>query len=152
MKFDVITKSAVRRKMINALVPELLELLHIANVKGHVTVMTRPNMRKELDCAAHVVEVEKNIFLCQIDSGINLEATSNALSHEFVHVKQYVRKQLVITRKANSEISTIFWRGKKMPSNLEYTDRPWEQEALSKELLLSHKAINAVNKKPLDNK
>lgn len=47
----------------------------------------------------------------------------SVLAHEMVHVKQYVKNELV-----DFHSSLVLWNGKLMPSDM-YWDAPWEIEA-----------------------
>ena len=60
-------------------------------------------------------------FLVELNPHIGARDILETLAHEMVHVKQYVYGE---TNEAMTR-----WRGKKVNSNIDYWDEPWEVEA-----------------------
>ncbi len=77
----------------------------------------------------------KKQVLITISSKIPLRNQLAVLAHEMVHVKQFVRGELV-------ELQDHCYQWKGMPGqnihSLDYLDRPWEKEALK----MQHKLVN----------
>lgn len=70
-------------------------------------------------------------FIITIDSKCNLKTFALSLTHELVHVKQYAKKQLFSSHKAQ----IIYWQGDKVDeSTTNYWELPWEIEAYGRQL------------------
>ena len=63
------------------------------------------------------------------------------LAHEMVHVKQFVRKEMVIN--VTPKRSTYYWKGKRVVAD--YYNQPWEIEAWKKERLLATRIYAIFN-------
>lgn len=89
------------------------------------------------DLNAHIRESQGDYFLF-------IEPTSKSqsitiISHELIHLQQYH------TQKLYYEYGVVYWEGQ--PYSLDetiYTQRPWEEEAFSKEKDLSQKISNIL--------
>lgn len=73
-------------------------------------------------------EVEK-VFELELNS--RKDTIYRTLAHEFVHIKQYIRKELI-----DLDNGEVIWNGEKFQAlnNDSYWDAPWEIEAYGKEL------------------
>jgi hypothetical protein len=60
-------------------------------------------------------------FIIEVNRQLDTTDKLKTLAHEMVHVKQYSLGYL--------NESMTRWRGKKIPQNLEYENKPWEIEA-----------------------
>ena len=74
--------------------------------------------------------VNKREFVIEIDSNLKGEDFITALTHEMVHVKQYVMK----------ELKDSYWKGEYFDGP--YTDAPWEIEAYELEQTLLEGFLN----------
>ncbi len=62
------------------------------------------------------------------------------IAHEMVHVKQFVKGELIITKEGEA-----IWKGKNLGQwdAIEYRERPWEKEAYAKQQGLRDKFVEA---------
>ena len=71
-------------------------------------------------------------FNIEIHPGLGARGILQTLSHEMVHVKQYINGE------TNDDLS--HWRGKKIDSDtVDYWEHPWEIDAHGREVGLVHK-------------
>jgi len=75
-------------------------------------------------------------YIVRVDSKLSAKDFVETILHEMVHVKQYVRKELV-----QHSIKHQLWKGGQIPSETKYEERPWEIEAFSLEKDLSESFI-----------
>ena len=69
--------------------------------------------------------VNQNEYELEIDRTLTLRKLLTTVAHEMVHVKQYVRRELV---------GDYTWQGKTInPKRCDYWDQPWEIEAHGRE-------------------
>lgn len=58
-----------------------------------------------------------------INNELELQDAMIALTHEMIHVQQYMKGLL------KEDGSKMYWRGKYVPDNTNYYNRPWEKHA-----------------------
>ena len=63
-----------------------------------------------------------------INNELELQDAMIALTHEMIHVQQYMKGLL------KEDGSKMYWRGKYIPDNTNYFNRPWEKHARRNEL------------------
>ena len=70
---------------------------------------------------------------------VNREESITIISHELIHLKQYLTKELVYSN------GIVYWYKKELTLNdIGYGDRPWETDAFKKEPELSNKIKSAI--------
>lgn len=77
------------------------------------------------EVTGHNVRGKPREFTIQIRKNKSKRYMMMTLAHEFVHLKQYAMGEL--------DESMNVWKGKRMPSSMDYWDTPWEIEAHGRE-------------------
>ncbi len=89
------------------------------------------------DLKAHIRYHDGNFYL-YTDSYGHKESI-RVISHEIIHIKQYLSKDLVF------ENGIVYWRGDVFDlQSSDYETRPWENEAFSEEGPLNNKISNIL--------
>jgi hypothetical protein len=122
-----------------------LHELGIKNIEITVDVVPETSQKKFEQqggekLVAHLREYLGNYFLFIIPNDRNTQI--NVIAHELIHLKQYEEKDLIY------ENNVLTWKGVQydLYQNL-YNDRPWEDDAYSKELELETKIKNVLYSK-----
>lgn len=74
------------------------------------------------------------VCIVLIDADISKHIAIQTIAHEMVHVKQYFDGRLSWDKKGLQ-----LWEGKHVSAELKYTEKPWEIEAMKKEVFLMYK-------------
>jgi hypothetical protein len=77
-------------------------------------------------------------YVIRLDDSESIETILVTLAHEFIHLKQYDRKELRFYSKKDD---CARWKGQ-LYKNYDYDTAPWEVEASEKELTLYNDFIN----------
>lgn len=89
-------------------------------------------------------ELNPRDFVVRIHKGMQKENLATLIMHELVHVKQYLRKELVFKFDEHSLSYKIYFKGKNI-TNVKYYDQPHEKEAYRLEEKLYDEYINFIN-------
>ena len=63
-------------------------------------------------------------FQIEISKDLNLTDFIRCILHEFVHLKQFVNREMI-----EMETGKTRWKGKTISKKVTYKDQPWEKEA-----------------------
>ena len=89
---------------------------------------------------AHILGRDRQYIIFLDDMG--RDESINVLSHELIHLRQYVTKKLVLHK------NEVVWDGEIISeyrvSELKYDDRPWEIEAFAEQRQLENKIRNIL--------
>lgn len=108
-----------------------LSMLLPARIARHITldVEFMGKLDKDADgyceVTGHNVRGKPREFTIQIRKNKSKRYMMMTLAHEFVHLKQYAIGEL--------DENMNVWKGKRMPSSMDYWDTPWEIEAHGRE-------------------
>lgn len=133
MEYIINCRSAERQNLIAVSAKFLAQQLKIDRARWTLEIVTKRGLKKNEGMKGAVMHVGPTYMLMELDSQMPLEELFNTLAHEMVHVKQFVRKEVVI--KATKVRSSYYWKGKKVVTG--YYNQPWEIEAWRKERLLA---------------
>ena len=101
-------------------------------------------LKEDLEPAKAMIHQESNdVFFLAISQELldNEEELIETICHECVHIKQYLRKELLELGR-----DTHRWKGKLVNSKeVEYYDLPWEKEAYKMEIELAEKVKSIKN-------
>ena len=104
--------------------------LNEANIHNVVIILenmkSQPKSTSEnLVLDAYVLEERDNVFYISI-SDLNRYKSISALSHEIIHIQQYISQRLQVNRDGS-----VIWENGTInnANDIEYMDRPWELEA-----------------------
>jgi hypothetical protein len=101
-------------------------------IKVVVGLVERESMYGE----CHHLTTKPSKFVVRINAGMTNYETVSTLAHEFVHIRQFDRKQLVFG------LTSTTWKGTAYDnSEFSYDEMPWEIEANSLEDKLAWKFI-----------
>lgn len=94
------------------------------------------------DAQGRAIDTEHGEYLVFLSPKLKTSELIQTLAHEMVHIKQYAKGQL---RVKNLGVS---WRGKmyKYSEDRGYHTRPWEIEAMKREVLIHYQAQSLVSK------
>jgi len=131
MEFLVETRSAKKRKFIEAILPSMIQQLKLENSKKVLLV----RVAKECDGQGMTMPLDGlDAYVVVVQPGNYIDMGST-LAHEMVHVRQMAKGILKIENGIN------YWRGKKYSKKTRYLDMPWEKDAFSKQELIFRRAI-----------
>lgn len=66
--------------------------------------------------------VEDRLYVVEVEKGLKLKEFVRTICHEFVHVKQFVKKEMVMSDK-------VRWKNTSYGYGTAYSRMPWEKEA-----------------------
>lgn len=113
--------------------------LGIDNVDCHVNIVFTHMLTELFFVHAEVNNINERRINILIDAKMKgNDMGLSTMAHEMVHVKQYIRKELGLTKNGEH----ITWNGKKVNSSLKYYETPWEMEAMQKEVIMKYKYID----------
>ena len=103
---------------------------HLLPDIGYQIVITFRKFDEEDDSPAQGFHLsfDKDMHEITIDNTLELQDAMIALTHEMIHVQQYMKGLL------KEDKADMYWRGKHIPNNTPYFDRPWEKHARRNEL------------------
>lgn len=85
--------------------------------------------------------LEESIYGIALHRHPSIMLTLQHLAHEWVHIKQLHNGELMVRRHRGK--SQIFWKGEDL-THLPYHQRPWEIEAMQKEVVLTFQLIGKI--------
>jgi hypothetical protein len=142
MNLEIHTKSAEKRRLLEALGKIYAKMLKINNRTGNVFISTKRDVRSGHDADGLTLGLEKDIFIF-IQSTLGFADTARVLAHEMVHAKQYLLGQ--IKHQEHRGRYYTYWMGK--INKNDYLNQPWEVAAYSQESILMHKAIKTLSQR-----
>ena len=141
MDIKVNTRSAGKRELITVAAMFLAKQLKIDRSRWTLEIQTMRGLAKNDNMRGAVIRMGPKYVLMMIDSQLDIDNLFNTLSHEMVHVKQFVRKEMVIN--VTPKRSTYYWKGQRVVAD--YYNQPWEIEAWKKERLLATRIYAIFN-------
>lgn len=139
MEIKIVSRSKVRKLTIDLATKFLRKELKLENSTYVLTIYTMSGMRKHEGYNGAVAQTNDREITMMVDSRLAEAELIQCVSHEMVHVKQIAKGQLTIDSRNNQ-----LWLGQRV--NKVYHERPWEQEAFSRERLLAARALNFCEK------
>lgn len=141
MRVEVATRSASRKAFIASTAQVYIDSLKLAESKYKVNIVSVPGLVKNhrINGSVHL-SGDKELTM-QLDSRLGIIALCQTMAHEFVHIKQHAKGQLVHRVKRSGK-SEFVWRGKIHQNDM--FDAPWEIEAYSRERLLSNEILKVM--------
>jgi hypothetical protein len=137
MEFKVETNDAHLDTYITALLPSFFKQLGLENSTRFVYITIDHETEEDGSTyRIHLPEDEIDGFVVTLNGKKDLIHTTKALAHELVHVRQYAKGYL-----KEVECGVYSWCGKVFPKETPYLDRPWEIDALSREEILTRRAL-----------
>lgn len=137
MKFLVHSESKGGKRVRNALAfaEQYSNLLKIQDFEHTCTIIVRDNFKN----AGQLFYEGDHSFLV-LKAG-QVSVMMQTLAHEMVHLKQFLRGELKHTKNGG-----LNWKGKKFsPEKMgAWINRPWEIEAMQKEVVLHYYAMENV--------
>lgn len=135
MEITVLVKNAERRDLLLGACNFFARRLKIRRAPYGLIVLPVPGLHKKYEYDALIAEVEPRLLMMVLDTSQKLGNQLQAVAHEFVHAQQIIKGTLVFdTWKKDS---ALFWKGENL-THLPHHERPWEIEAMSKEVVLMH--------------
>ena len=118
-------------------------------IRVKLRFVKKPDIGYEDDCA-NVEWMDNNrqprrfVISIYMPERVNLKNVISALAHEMVHIKQFVKNELIDLPSTNFRI-TVFKNKKYNISRVSYYDQPWEIEAYGRERSLTREYLERVN-------
>ena len=134
MEIKVVSRSKVRKVTISLAAKFLRKELKLENSTYVLTIHTMSGLRKHEGYNGVVAQTGEREITMMVDSRLGEGDLIQCIAHEMVHVKQIAKGQLTIDKRNNQ-----LWLGQRV--NTVYHERPWEQEAFSRERLLASRAL-----------
>ena len=127
----MIVKVSGGSKLQRELVKEIAQFMHKKLTPRHKSIEVAVSIRKLIDeegvigyCEA-IENCRPREFKIQVDRSINMNDFIKTVIHEFIHLKQYVKGELVDTTRG---CASIKWLGKDH-TRTPYSKQPWELQA-----------------------
>jgi hypothetical protein len=139
MEIKIVSRSTRRKITIDLTTQFLRKELKLENSKFALTINTISGLRKEHGFNGMVAHTGERDITMIVDSRLGEGDLIQCIAHEMVHVKQIAKGQLTIDKRNNQ-----LWLGQRV--NTVYHERPWEQEAFSRERLLAARALAFAEK------
>lgn len=139
MEIEIVSRSKVRKVTIDLVTSFLRKELKLENSTYVLKIYTMSGLRKNEGYNGAVAQTDKREIVMAIDSRLSEGDLIQCVAHEMVHVKQIAKGQLTIDKFARQR-----WLGQRV--NTVYHERPWEQEAFSRERLLAARALDFCEK------
>lgn len=133
MQYEVVGRSAKKRKFLEAIMPSLIRQLKLESSKSSVLITM------ESDCTDAGLTVPMpgaNMYFVVLNSKPSIVNLGITLAHEMVHVAQMAKGTL-----KGGPRGSQYWSGKRYSKNTDYLDRPWELQAFAKQELLLRRAL-----------
>jgi hypothetical protein len=143
MEVNVIGRHSGKCSFVKESVIFLAKQLKIKKNNFNLTVKLHKGVRKELGAQGVAYKMDDREYVVVIDTSLSTEQVIRVLSHEMVHVKQFVRGQYRTELKRGKMLH--YWQGKRYSYD-NYYGAPWEIDAASKEGLLAFKLTGAWDK------
>lgn len=94
------------------------------------TIDITVEFKKNLDAYGYCMQEDDRVYTLTLKKGMGLFDLISTITHEMIHLKQYVKKEL------RDENGNTMWK-KKAYNNVDYFDAPWEKEAYKLEKKLA---------------
>jgi hypothetical protein len=133
MKIDIVTRSVKRRLTIDLATRFLRKELKLEKSTYALTIYNSPGLRKREGFNGICSKMGERELTIIVDGGLDENELIQCLAHEMVHAKQIAKGQLQLDNKQRQT-----WLGQRVSK--EYHERPWEQEAFSRERILAFRA------------
>jgi hypothetical protein len=133
MKINIVTRSVKRRLTIDLATRFLRKELKLEKSKYTLTIYNSPGLRKREGFNGICSKMGERELTIIVDGGLDENELIQCLAHEMVHAKQIAKGQLQLDNKQRQT-----WLGQRVSK--EYHERPWEQEAFSRERILAFRA------------
>lgn len=144
MEINVECRSEDSRDFIDSCARFYAKELNLKNSRFTVTIHSTYNLRKNRNSNGEVFQSGPNTIYMALDSRLTMSQLLITLAHEMVHVKQIAKGQYKGRLARNGRLLSC-WMGKAIRT--EYTKRPWEIEAFSRQEDLVVKLLQFVSKK-----
>jgi hypothetical protein len=141
MDIEIHTKSAEKRRFLEAFAKVYAKLLNIETRKGAIIIATKRDVRSEHEAEGLTLGVDKDIFIF-LQSDLGPGDMARVLAHEMVHAKQHLLGQ--IKHKVKRGRTQTYWMGRLNKND--YLNQPWEVAAYRQESMLMHRAIQIITK------
>ena len=141
MEFEVMVTNKKRRELLHGACNFFARRLHIRHKPYGMILMPVADLHKRSEIEGMIAEPEPRVFVLAFDSSKSLGSQLQCLAHEFVHARQLISGKLVQDRQQNE--SALFWNGEDL-THLPHHKRPWEIEAMSKEVVLTHQFVGKM--------
>ena len=116
--------------------------------KVSVTIILVNNLHKKENIQGDVIYEDcgsrPRDFTIRLHKGMDEAELATLIFHEFVHIKQYIRKELVLKYDSKLAEYKIYFKGKDV-SNIKYWDLPYEKEAYKLQEKLYKQYLNSIN-------
>ena len=139
MEIKIVSRSNGRKIAIDLVTQFLRQELKLERSKFVLTIYTMSGLRKREGYNGVVAQTGEREITMMVDSRLIEGELVQCIAHEMVHVKQIAKGQLTLDK-----FSRQLWLGQRV--NVVYHERPWEQEAFSRERLLAARALAFAEK------
>ena len=139
MEIKIVSRSNVRKIAIDLVTQFLRRELKLESSTYVLTIYTMSGLRKHEGYNGVVAQTGNREITMMVDSRLIEGELVQCIAHEMVHVKQIAKGQLTMDKRNNQ-----LWLGQRV--NVVYHERPWEQEAFSRERLLASRALTFIEK------
>jgi hypothetical protein len=134
MEIKIVTRSVKRRLTIDLATRFLRKELKLEKSKYALTIYNSPGLRRREGFNGICSKMGERELTIIVDGGLDEVDLVQCLAHEMVHAKQIAKGQLQLDNKQRQT-----WLGQRVSK--EYHERPWEQEAFSRERILAFRAL-----------
>jgi len=140
MEITVKCRGQGRAELVKACAGFIAKELKISNSTWKLQIQLK-RFPKEEGIRGSVIDAGPKQLVMFLESSMEFERFTEVLSHEMVHVKQFVRGQY--KQEIKRGLPVHYWMGKQVKAK--YYDQPWEQDAWSRERILSNKLFAVIN-------
>lgn len=111
--------------------PDVVDDLNIQIVIKHCKKLSYNEDAASLEWLDNPRSPRKFVITMNVETKTNLNKLITYMAHEMVHVKQYIKNELVDLVSTDFELSV--YKNKKYRTSMPYWDQPWEIEAYGRE-------------------
>ena len=144
MYFEMVGGTKEQRHIIEAVAEEAGRVLGLSRFPSLWVQLTLKRMKGGYHgtCSNEDVETpaKPRYFEVDIEKNLKLMDMVVAVCHELIHVKQYVKCEMV----EDWYTGEVKWKGRKVAGDTKYREQPWEKEAFGLEAEIANKVLERV--------
>lgn len=140
MDYKIISKNRKYKKLVEFLLPSMIYQLGLGSSKMPIVVTIENELDREGATVIAELPGEDPFVFVTLCGKLSPRLLASALSHEMVHVKQFVTGKLRTAKNGD-----IIWAGKVFKTKgVDYLDLPWEVQAFGKQEIIARRAIEGT--------
>ena len=144
MYIEMVGGGRVQKEVASAIAEEAGRILGLTRYPTLWIQLTLKRMKGGYHGTCSNEEVETpdkpRYFEVEIEKNLSLMEMAVAISHELVHVRQYVKRDMT----EDWHTGKVKWKGRNISQNVAYREQPWEVEAFALETEIANQVLERV--------